>query len=161
MKTESDNIHEYLKVTQIIDWDNRNVLAKAREIVKGIGDNITKIKCLFEWVRDEIPHSKDISSDIVSCTASEVLKAGTGICFAKSHLLAALLRANGIPLKVGIKCGLIFPINWRRKAHNIAIHQNSDSQRCCPCSLSESHGLIILCLKIQDRPYVLSVLRQL
>ena len=110
MKTESDKIHEYLRVTQIIDWDNRNVLAKAREIVKGFGDNITKIKCLFEWVRDEIPHSKDINSDIVSCTASEVLKAGTGICFAKSHLLAALLRANGIPLKVGIKCGLIFPV---------------------------------------------------
>ena len=38
MKTESDSIHEYLKVTQIIDWDNRNVLAKAREIVKGIGE---------------------------------------------------------------------------------------------------------------------------
>ena len=60
-------------------------------------ENRCQIKYTFEWVRDEIPHSKDINSDIVSCTASEVLKAGTGICFAKSHLLAALLRANRIP----------------------------------------------------------------
>ena len=33
----------------------------------------------------------------VTCTASDVLRHGTGICFSKSHLLAALLRANGIP----------------------------------------------------------------
>ena len=31
------------------------------------------------------------------CTASQVLKAGHGICFAKSHLLAAILRSRGIP----------------------------------------------------------------
>jgi hypothetical protein len=33
----------------------------------------------------------------VTCTASEVLRHGTGICFAKSHLLAAFLRAVDIP----------------------------------------------------------------
>ncbi|MEO0853800.1 MAG: transglutaminase-like domain-containing protein, partial [Cyanobacteria bacterium J06648_11] len=31
------------------------------------------------------------------CSASEVLEHRTGYCYAKSHLLAALLRANGIP----------------------------------------------------------------
>ena len=97
MKIESTDINDYLRTTEIIDWNNPNVLVKAKEIVGGVTDNVTKIKILFEWVRDEVPHSKDINSDIVTCTASEVLKAGTGICFAKSHLLAALLRANGIP----------------------------------------------------------------
>lgn len=33
------------------------------------------------------------------CIASEVLNEGTGYCYAKSHLLAALLRANGIPAR--------------------------------------------------------------
>ena len=33
----------------------------------------------------------------VTCRASDVLKYRTGYCFAKSHLLAALLRANQIP----------------------------------------------------------------
>ena len=62
MKSESDNINDYLRATEIIDWDNLNVLAKAKEIVERVADNITKIKNLFECVRDEIPHSKDINS---------------------------------------------------------------------------------------------------
>jgi transglutaminase-like putative cysteine protease len=33
----------------------------------------------------------------VTCRASDVLQHKTGYCFAKSHLLAALLRANQIP----------------------------------------------------------------
>jgi transglutaminase-like putative cysteine protease len=33
----------------------------------------------------------------VTCKASDVLQHKTGYCFAKSHLLAALLRANQIP----------------------------------------------------------------
>ena len=33
----------------------------------------------------------------MSCSASQVLLHGTGFCYAKSHLLAALLRANAIP----------------------------------------------------------------
>ena len=48
-------------------------------------------------MRDNIPHTTDAGLDIVTCTASEVLQHGTGICFAKSHLLAALLRAVAIP----------------------------------------------------------------
>ena len=34
---------------------------------------------------------------MITCAASEVLKAGHGICFAKSHLLSALLRCKSIP----------------------------------------------------------------
>jgi transglutaminase-like putative cysteine protease len=52
---------------------------------------------LYEWVRDTISQTNDAGLDIVTCTASEVLQHGTGICFAKSHLLAALLRAVNIP----------------------------------------------------------------
>lgn len=51
----------------------------------------------YEYVRDQISHSADINEDIITCSASEVLKAGHGICFAKSHLLAALLRCKSIP----------------------------------------------------------------
>lgn len=97
MKPESENIYDYLRVTEIIDWNSPEVLTKAKELVNGLAGDVEKVKHLFEWVRDKIPHSKDINSNIVTCTASEVIQAGTGICFAKSHLLAALLRANSIP----------------------------------------------------------------
>ena len=39
----------------------------------------------------------NVSRDEVTCNASDVLKARTGFCYAKSHLLGAVLRANGIP----------------------------------------------------------------
>jgi transglutaminase-like putative cysteine protease len=51
----------------------------------------------FEFVRDKIAHSWDIQSRRVTARASEVLRYGEGICYAKSHLLAALLRGQGIP----------------------------------------------------------------
>lgn len=49
------------------------------------------------FVRDQIKHSWDYECDPITCKASGVLRYGTGYCYAKSHLLAALLRANSIP----------------------------------------------------------------
>ena len=42
-------------------------------------------------------HSSDQRIPVVTCAASEVLQHRAGFCYAKSHLLAALLRARGIP----------------------------------------------------------------
>lgn len=87
----------YLRSTGVIDWQNPYVLLKAQELAKGITD-ITAIaeKC-FNWVRDSIFHIGDHNIQTVACKASEVLHSGSGVCYAKSHLLAALLRANAIP----------------------------------------------------------------
>lgn len=87
----------YLEDTPIVDWQTPEVHSLARELVAGIESDADRGKVLFEWVRDSIPHSIDIGSEKVTCKASDVLREKTGICYAKSHLLAALLRANGIP----------------------------------------------------------------
>jgi len=55
------------------------------------------IRADFEFVRDRVAHSWDIQSRRVTGRASEVLRHREGICYAKSHLLAALLRGRGIP----------------------------------------------------------------
>jgi len=55
------------------------------------------IKRSYLFVRDEISHSWDIKTEVVSITASDVLKNKTGICWTKSCLLSSLLRAYGIP----------------------------------------------------------------
>src|SRR2546428_7177495 len=52
---------------------------------------------IFEWVRDQVAHSSDIGSRRITARASDVLIYREGICYAKSHLLAALLRSSGIP----------------------------------------------------------------
>lgn len=56
-----------------------------------------RVQVAFEFVRDAVAHSWDIQSRRVTARASEVLRYREGICYAKSHLLAALLRGMSIP----------------------------------------------------------------
>jgi transglutaminase-like putative cysteine protease len=100
-------MQEYLKSSEIIDWQHPAVMALAQKLVleQQIAKllpqplyNTTRItKTCFEWVRDQIYHSYDYQMNPLTCRASDVLQYKTGYCYAKSHLLAALLRSNGIP----------------------------------------------------------------
>lgn len=90
-------MREYLEATPIVDWDDPEVFALATALGREGGGPVAVARRCFEWVRDEIKHSGDHRLDPVTCSASEVLRRGTGFCYAKSHLLAALLRANAIP----------------------------------------------------------------
>src|SRR5688572_31908422 len=87
----------YLAPSDVIDCEHPLVKAQARALAQNAVDPITIAKRCFEWVRDEIRHSRDHMLKPVPCKASEVLQVRSGYCYAKSHLLAALLRACGIP----------------------------------------------------------------
>jgi len=87
----------YLKASKYIDTDHRDIVALARSLADGYDDEVDIARACFEFVRDEIRHSWDHQLNPVTCKASDVLIHRTGYCYAKSHLLAALLRANGIP----------------------------------------------------------------
>jgi transglutaminase-like putative cysteine protease len=111
-------MNKYLQASSIIDWKHPAVLGCAQQIAlaqqaqstvavsPSRGDSRVALKAspaeilakaCFKWVRDQIHHSVDDQMNPVTCRASDVLKHKTGYCFAKSHLLAALLRANNIP----------------------------------------------------------------
>lgn len=94
MRTEPSD--PFLRSTAAIDWARPEILTLARDLSEGIDDPVEIARRCFEWVRDQIAHTLDRGDDVVTYRASDVLREGTGICFAKSHLLAALLRANGI-----------------------------------------------------------------
>jgi transglutaminase-like putative cysteine protease len=90
-------VRRFLEATAIVDWDHPEVRGLARRLAEGEDDPSGVAGRCFRWVRDEIKHSGDHRLDPVTCSASQVLRHGTGFCYAKSHLLAALLRANAIP----------------------------------------------------------------
>ena len=90
-------MRQYLKSTQIVDWETAQLAQHARELSSGSSDATAVARACFEWVRDHIRHSGDHRAAVTTCRASDVMREGTGWCFAKSHLLAALLRANDIP----------------------------------------------------------------
>jgi transglutaminase-like putative cysteine protease len=92
-----ESFEPFLRSTEVVDWSHPAVLARSRELARGSATAVKTAQRCFEWVRDQIQHSSDFHRNPVTCSASEALLAGTGYCYAKSHLLAALLRANGIP----------------------------------------------------------------
>ena len=85
----------FLACSAVIDGDEPGV-ARLAEIVRR-STQLATVQAAYAVVRDEFAHSYDIDAQEVSVSASDVIRHGHGICFAKSHLLAALLRRNGIP----------------------------------------------------------------
>lgn len=96
-RPDRNDLGRYLEDTELIDWQTPAVIERARALTETAGRTEEALRTVFEWVRDEISHSVDAGSEIVTCRASQVLREGTGLCFAKSHLLVALLRSRGIP----------------------------------------------------------------
>lgn len=92
--------NEFLELTDVIDWRHGRILALAAELGAGATDDESCARLTFEWVRDNVQHSVDFNRTEVTCRASDVLAERTGFCYAKSHLVAALMRANGIPTGV-------------------------------------------------------------
>ncbi len=97
LNPETSNMARYLASSEIIDFENLDIQKKALYLSKDIEDEIQLIKTVYEFVRDDISHSVDIGRDNVTCKASDVLKYEHGLCFANSHLLAAILRYLGVP----------------------------------------------------------------
>ena len=91
------SLQRYLEPSKYVDFDTPAVAEIAAALVRGASAEIEVAGRCYEFVRDHIKHSVDFNLGPVTCRASEVLRHGTGFCYAKSHLLAALLRANSIP----------------------------------------------------------------
>ena len=87
-------MEDYLIETPSIDYVNFHVQERVQELKNQSDDNLDYIKRSYIFVRNEIPHSEDIETNMVLKTSNDVLKNKTGICWTKSLLLAALLRAD-------------------------------------------------------------------
>lgn len=92
----TDDLQKYLVVDDVIDYKDEEIQKVADALFEQADNELAYIKVAYEFVRDKIAHSADVGEDKITCSATEVLKEGHGICFAKSHLLAALLRCKSI-----------------------------------------------------------------
>ncbi len=95
---ESENPEDYLEeIPPTIQFDAPRVHGKIKEIEAKTNSKKERARLAFEVARDEIHHSFDTHYRGVTIGAEDVLDQKEGICFAKAHLLAALLRGMGIP----------------------------------------------------------------
>jgi len=93
----TEDLNCYLSSSPLIDLEHPAVQECAAKLAGNDRSQEQIARDTFHFVRDEIHHSWDIQSVRVTAKASEALEHREGICYAKSHLLAALLRAQGIP----------------------------------------------------------------
>jgi transglutaminase-like putative cysteine protease len=110
---------EYLKPSAFIDFHQEQVAAAAERLAGASPDEIAKVRAAYEFVRDRIRHSFDCDAATVTCSASAVLREGHGICYAKAHLLAALLRWMGIPTGFCYQRLLLFDDDPRIVLHGL------------------------------------------
>lgn len=95
---ESGNPGDYLAETEELDYSHPSIQELAAMLYgTAKGDELAFVQAAYEYVRDEISHSWDIQASRVTCRASDVLHSRHGICYAKSNLLAAILRTKGVP----------------------------------------------------------------
>ncbi|GAB1396798.1 MAG TPA: transglutaminase family protein [Saprospiraceae bacterium] len=98
LKPESEKLDDYLgSVLPFIVFETPLVKSKILEIKSITNNKALQAKIAFEFVRDNISHSFDTNSSLITIGAEETIEKQEGICFAKSHLLASLLRGSGIP----------------------------------------------------------------
>ncbi|MER7312636.1 MULTISPECIES: transglutaminase domain-containing protein [Streptomyces] len=94
---QNPELAAYLAADEAVDHGHPRVHETSRRLGAETLDAYTYAAAAYAHVRDTIPHSSDTGDPRVTWRASDVLAARTGICCAKAHALAALLRAAGIP----------------------------------------------------------------
>ena len=87
----------YLGSDDAVDVEHPSVQALSMRLAGRAPAPVEFARTAFVWVRDNIRHSLDSQDPRMTITASQTLREGVGLCFAKAHLLTALLRAGGIP----------------------------------------------------------------
>lgn len=98
----NQNFSVYLQPTRYIDSNSDSIIEYAKQSCAGAETDVEKAIKLYYAVRDDIlydPYGIDLAED--SIKASAVLKKRTGYCVAKAVLLAAVLRSQGIPSRLG------------------------------------------------------------
>ncbi|MFE2460158.1 transglutaminase domain-containing protein [Streptomyces sp. NPDC059402] len=94
---KTSDLSAYLAADEAINHEHPHVREVAGRLAREAEDSYAYARLAFEFVRDTIPHSQDSGDPRVTWRASDVLEQRTGICYAKAHALAALLRAEDIP----------------------------------------------------------------
>lgn len=98
LELESNNLDDYLEeIPPIIEFSTPKVKETIAAIEAQADSPRERAKLAFEFARDEISHSFDTNSEVITVGAEDAIAKKEGICFAKSHVLAALLRGMNIP----------------------------------------------------------------
>jgi predicted secreted protein len=93
--TAPEGMEQYLKPTEIVDFESDLVRRTAEKLMVGVTTPEEAIRSAFNYARDQILYGR-IS---LYAKASDVIRIGMGNCTNKTTLLVALMRAVNIPAR--------------------------------------------------------------
>jgi transglutaminase-like putative cysteine protease len=88
---------DYLGEDDVIRWSGGAVERLARDLRRAHPDDAGFAAAAYTFTRDRVAHSWDAADRRVTLSSEEVLAERVGLCHGKAHLLAALLRSQGVP----------------------------------------------------------------
>lgn len=96
LETAPPKIRVYLKATPSVGSDHPEIRAKARSLTAGCKTQFDAVQKILTWVVD---HMRYVIKP-AQYNSLYAFKKGRGNCQNYSHLTAALMRANGIPVRI-------------------------------------------------------------
>ena len=100
----TDEFAPFLRPNQYVNFnENSKAVAKAAELCQGATDNLDKVSRVYNFVINHLTYDKAKAQSVQSGylpDVDQVLASGKGICFDYAALMSAMLRSQGVPVKL-------------------------------------------------------------
>lgn len=106
--TLKDEFAPFLRPNQYVNFNEKSkIVPKAAEICKNCKTNLEKVEAVYNWVISRLTYDTDKAADIKAGKITsyvpdvdKILSVRKGICFDYAALMAAMLRSQGVPIKL-------------------------------------------------------------
>ena len=100
----NDEFAPFLRPNQYVNFtDGSAAVAKAAELCAGAADNLDKVTKVYNYVINNLTYDKQKAQTVQSGylpNVDETLASRKGICFDYASLMSAMLRSQGVPVKL-------------------------------------------------------------
>ena len=100
----SDPFAPFLRPNQYVDFTaGSQAVGKAKELAAGAKNTLGLVQVIYDWVVTNLTYDYDKARTVQTGYLPDIdatLRSGTGICFDYAALMAAMLRSQGVPVKL-------------------------------------------------------------
>ena len=100
----SDDLAPFLRPNQYVNYSNDSEAVRmAQELVKDASGNLSKVRAVYNWVVTNLSYDYDKAATVKSGYIPDldhIMQVKKGICFDYAALMSAMLRSQGVPVKM-------------------------------------------------------------
>ena len=100
----ADDRAPFLRPNQFVNYTaSSQAVKKAQELVQGSNDTLGKVRAVYDWVITNLSYDYDKAATVKGGYIPDldtIMQVKKGICFDYAALMSAMLRSQGIPVKM-------------------------------------------------------------